>query len=200
MEQALKKFYGRKREQRQADMKEFSAKWIVPSLSLGSLPSQETSNLSLDDARGSKTQRLPKIWGAHPMPGRAMTERNSVGRGPRHQFRRNDGTKGGSMSDAGGGVHPENSQLTFNSSIHHASMTSTNATSRPQADSRYYTAKVAPMHVDFVRMEDEADVVTAVAFSLDGITQQSKFHRQSDAEHATSAEAFTFQPADPNTT
>jgi len=180
MEQALKKFYGRKREQRQADMKEFSAKWIVPSLSLGSLTSKETSNLSLDDARGSKTQRLPKIWGAHPMPGRAMTDR-SVGRGPRHQFQKNNGSKGVSISDAGGAVHPELSQLTFNSSIHHASMTSTNATSRQQAESRYYTLKVAPMHVDFVRMEDESDVLTAVAFSLDGITQQSKFHRQVSA-------------------
>ena len=176
MEQALKKFYGRKREQRQADMKEFSAKWIVPSLSLGSLTSQETSNLSLDDARGSKTQRLPKIWGPHPMPGRAMTDR-SVGRGPRHQFQKN-GSKGVSMSDAGGAVHPENSQLTFNSSIQHASMTSTNAASRHAAESPYYTLKVAPTHVDFVRMEDESDVLTAVAFSLDGITQQSKFHRQ----------------------
>lgn len=197
MDQALKQFYGRKREARRAEMEEFRAKWIVPQLSLGSLASKEDSSLSLNSARGSKTQRLPKIWGAHPTPGRALTDRGGGGRGPRHHLRRPEATKGVTEAEAGAAVHPETSQVTFASSIQHASVTSTNATGgarRRQIEMKYYTAKVAPTYVDFERLEDEGDLLTTVALSLDGITQHSRPHRVRDEHHEQDRESFVFQP------
>ena len=53
-------------------------------------------------------------------------------------------------------MHPETSQVTFGSSIQHATVTSTNATGgarRRQIEMKYYTAKVAPTYVDFERLE-----------------------------------------------